>query len=158
MVSMIAVIDKNRVIGLKGQIPWNLPADKQYFREKIKGQNVLAGRRVYDSFPQLPDIAAQVYVLTNEPETLPDNVRSVASVEEAVNLSNKDLAVIGGGITFAQALPYADTLYLTEIEHEFEGDTYFPEFASQFHLESATIGEDETFPYTFSFNVYKRSE
>lgn len=129
---IIAAVAKNGVIGKDGDIPWHIPEDLQHFKEKTTGNTVVMGRKTFeslpDSFKPLPD--RQNIVLTRsdfDPEN--ESVVIANSLDEAWEKSeNEKVFIMGGAGVYEQTLGEADKISLTEIDEEYEGDTFFPEF------------------------------
>ena len=132
-ISAIAAMSENRVIGDNNQLPWHLPADMNYFKEKTMGHCVVSGRKNFESIPAkyrpLPGRYNMV-ITRNEHYSYPQ-ADTVHSLDEAINkakeLGEAELFIIGGGEIFKQSLPVVDKVYLTRIHHPFEGDVFFPE-------------------------------
>ena len=125
MVSLVVAHSANRVIGRDGGMPWHLPGDLKRFRELTTGHAVVMGRRTYESLPDafrpLPN--RRNVVLSGDPEYRAGGAEVVADLEAALAAH---CFVIGGGVTYAQALPHAQRVYATELEAEIDGDTFFP--------------------------------
>lgn len=160
-VAMIAAMDRNRVIGFRDTIPWRLPAEQQYFKRITMGHTVLSGRINYEAMKR-PLPGRTNVVLTRDPQFESEGCEVVRSVAEALarygGKQNTPLFVIGGEQIYRLFLPYASTLYLTVIDDEFEGDTYFPEWASTEWTEiSREPGvTDERNPHSYTYYVYRR--
>lgn len=131
--SLVAAIAANGVIGADGEMPWHLPKDLAHFRETTVGHPVVVGRHTFEAIAAaidgpLPD--RKNVVLTSRPETLPDSVTAVSSLEAArreIRAHDADIAyVAGGGSVYRQLLPEADELVLTELADSYEGETTFP--------------------------------
>jgi dihydrofolate reductase len=123
---IIAALDRNHVIGKDGKLPWHLPADLQRFKRLTTGHTVLMGRKTYESLGRpLPN--RRNVVLSSRPV---EGVETYASLSEALRaLEDVDTVfIIGGGEIFRQALPIVDGLYLTIVDGEHEGDTFFPDY------------------------------
>jgi dihydrofolate reductase len=129
-VSLLAAVARGGVIGRDGGIPWRLPEDMARFRDLTVGHSVVMGRRTWDSLPDRfrPLPGRGNVVVTRNPDWSAQGADRAASIEEALELLSADprVFVIGGGETYAAALPYADELLLTEIDADVEGDTTFP--------------------------------
>jgi dihydrofolate reductase len=125
VVSLVVAHSANRVIGRDGGLPWHLPGDLRRFRELTTGHAVVMGRRTYESLPDafrpLPN--RRNVVLSADPAYRADGAEVVTGLEAALAAH---CFVIGGGVTYAQALPHAQRVYATEIEAEIDGDTFFP--------------------------------
>ncbi|MBE5937410.1 MAG: dihydrofolate reductase [Lachnospiraceae bacterium] len=128
MIALVAAYDKNRVIGYKGRIPWNIQGEQRRFRELTTGNVVVMGRRTYEEIGRpLPNRTTIVVSSTACYEG--ENLRTVTSLAKALELAlDKDVYISGGARLYEEALPIADKLYITEIEGSFEGDTFFLEF------------------------------
>ncbi len=131
-ISLVAAMDRNRVIGMRGALPWHLPADLRHFKQLTLGKPLLMGRKTWESLPGiLPDRAH--LVLTRDLEYRADGARVVHRVEDALNEATRladELMVIGGGEIYRLFLPMADRLYLTEVDTEVKGDAWFPELVA----------------------------
>lgn len=131
LISLIGAMAKNRVIGVEGRIlPWHLSADLKRFRAMTHGHAVIMGRKTWAKFPKpLPNRLNIVVSRTLIAQDVPSGVLIAKSLDEALALAPKNESeafVIGGAEIFAAAMNRADRIYLTVIEIEAEGDTYFP--------------------------------
>jgi len=129
-VAMIAAMARGRVIGRGNDIPWRLPAERQYFKRVTMGHTVLSGRLNFESMKR-PLPGRRNVVMTRDPGFAAEGCEIVRDVREALARyardENSPLFIIGGEQIYKLFMPYADTLYLTVIDAEFEGDTFFPE-------------------------------
>ena len=160
--SAIVVMAHNGVIGDKGGLPWRLPADLRHFRETTMGHAVVMGRRTWESIGR-PLAGRRNLVLTRDPAFCPPlGCEAVRSVDELfARLDDEGEAfVIGGAQIYRLLLPWTKRLYITRIDHEFEGDAYFPDVDwSRWRLVSQRPGvTDERNPYRYEFLVYERAE
>jgi len=133
MLSMIAAVAKNRAIGKGNQLPWHLPNDLRRFRQITTGHTIIMGRKTFESLPGILPDRHHIVITRNQsfkPED--DRVTVVHSVDELLGLINKEeeAFVIGGAEVYSQLLPYAEKLYLTAVDREFEADAFFPELDS----------------------------
>lgn len=129
MISMIAAIGKNRELGKNNDLIWHFKEDMKFFRETTTGNTVIMGRKTFESLPHaLPN--RRNIVITQNANYVADGAEVVGSIKEAiVKTENDNVFIIGGGKIYAEFLPVADKLYLTEIDGECkEADTFFPEF------------------------------
>jgi dihydrofolate reductase len=125
MIKIIVATSKNNVIGNNNSLIWNLPADLKRFKELTTHNNIVMGRKTYESIGRaLPN--RRNIIVTRDKDYNVDNCDVVNSIEEALLLCNNDCFIIGGGEIYKQTLPIADMIYLTEINSIFEGDTFFP--------------------------------
>ncbi len=156
--SLIVAIAKNHVIGKDNQLIWHLPADLKYFKRVTLGHTIIMGRKTYDSMGKPLPNRTNV-VITRQQDFHPDGVIVKSSLEEALKgLQLDEVFIIGGGEIFKHALPLMDKLYVTEIDHDFDGDVFFPPInLDVWKLEEAHPQEkDDKNPYNFSFNIYTR--
>jgi dihydrofolate reductase len=159
-ITMIAAMARNRVIGAHNDLPWNLPDDMAFFIRSTTGLTVLMGRKTLESFHGPLKNRTNV-VLTRDRNYHPEGCIIVHSVEEALErFENDDLMVVGGAEIYKQMLPYADTILLTEVEAEVEGDALFPEFeGEEWTLEDSEFHPaDERHAYEFRFQTYRRKD
>lgn len=128
VVSLIAAIASNRVIGNRGGIPWDIPADRRRFRELTTGHPLIMGRKTFESIGR-PLPGRRTIVVTRQPDYRADGCEVTHALEDAIALcaGAAELFVAGGGELYSQALHLADRLYLTLVDLEAEGDTTFPD-------------------------------
>jgi dihydrofolate reductase len=158
VISIVVAHDANRVIGRDGGLPWRLPSDLKHFRELTSGHTVVMGRKTFESLPAkfrpLPD--RRNVVLSSDPAYRAQGADVFADLDSALASCDGDkVFVIGGGQTYAQALPLARRIYATHVEAEVEGDTYFPALpagAWRCVEQSDSIAENG---HTFSFRVHE---
>jgi dihydrofolate reductase len=160
MISFIVAMDKHRVIGKNNQLPWHLPADLKFFKKVTMGHPIIMGRKTHESIGK-PLPGRENVIVTRNLNYHSDGCLVIHSVEELLQYAQgkqEEVFVIGGAELFKEVFPYTDRLYLTQIDEEFEGDTYFPEFhLNEWILLSQEKGiKDEKNPYDYSFNIYKR--
>jgi dihydrofolate reductase len=130
--TLVAALARNRAIGLRGGMPWHLPAELAHFKLTTMGKSLIMGRRTWESIGRaLP--GRQNIVVTRDAELDAPGCEIANSLDEAVSMATSDeVMVIGGGSLYQQALPKADRMVLTHIECEAEADTWFPRWdASQ---------------------------
>jgi len=123
-ISLIVAVSRNGVIGANNKLPWHLPADLKRFKQLTMGHPILMGRKTFESIGK-PLSGRTNIVITRQKEFQCCGTTVVHSVEEALldHENEKEAFVIGGAEIFRQALPFADRIYLTRIEKDFEGDT-----------------------------------
>jgi dihydrofolate reductase len=126
--SAIVAMASNRVIGANNQLPWRLPADLARFKRLTMGHAIVMGRKTYESIGR-PLPGRTMIVVTRQRGYAPEGVKVAHSVDEALALAQGDdeVFIIGGAELFAQTMDRLDRLYLTLIEREVPGDTFFPE-------------------------------
>ncbi|OON68629.1 dihydrofolate reductase [Hymenobacter sp. CRA2] len=160
MIALVVARADNGVIGRDNQLPWHLPADLRHFKQLTTGHPVVMGRRTYESIGRpLPN--RRNIVVTRQQEWQAEGVETAHSVLGALELArqtDEDVFVIGGAEIYREALPAADTVFLTEVHHAPDGDTALPEFtASVWREESRERHEpDDRHAYAFSFVTLRR--
>lgn len=159
-ISVIVARTKNKVIGKDNQMPWHLPVDLAWFRQNTVGKPVIMGRKTYESIGRL--LPKRPNIILSRSGFAVDGAYSATSLEQAVELAKSfansdEIMIIGGGELFKQALLTVDTLYLTEIQAEIEGDTFFEFDEENWQLVEEKWSEvDENNPYRCRFVVLKR--
>ncbi len=129
-IALVAAMDRNRLIGANNQLPWRLPADMRHFRQITLGHTLLMGRLTWESLGK-PLPQRRNLVISRGDLSL-EGAQQVRSIEQAIALTgDQELMVIGGAQLYSAALPMAERLYLTLVDWEFEGDTWFPEWDEQ---------------------------
>lgn len=126
--SIIAAIAANNVIGKANRLPWNIPEDLEYFYRLINGKTVIMGHKTYDSISGAIEGSQNVVFTHNQRLQLPDCVmaHSLSQVLVLGQDATAEMMVIGGSSIYRQLLPFVDKMYLTFINREFIGDSYFP--------------------------------
>ena len=160
---MIAAMGNNRVIGLDNQMPWHLPADLQWFKKTTMGSPIIMGRKTYDSIGfSLPgrlniilsrnaDLKIKGCTVVN---TLDD---ALITAKQSENKSD-EVFITGGANLYNNYLQEADMLYLTLIDEEFKGDTFFPDYTQYEWNQVDRINNpaDDKNPYPYSFVTLER--
>ncbi len=161
-ISLIVAISKNRVIGIDNQIPWYLPADLKYFKRTTLGHHILMGRKSYLSIGK-PLPRRTNLVLTRNAFFTAAGIQVIHSIEGGIELAKAagedELFIIGGGEIYRQSMELVDRMYITEVDIETEGDTFFPEIdESQWKLSSEEYHKaDERNKWNYCFKIYDRS-
>lgn len=135
-VVMIAAMSRNRVIGVGNRLPWYLPEDLKRFKSVTLAKPLVMGRKTFESIGR-PLPGRLNIVITRDEDYRREGIRVCHSLDEALQLADhqalidgaSEIVVMGGGEIYAQALPLATTLNLTEVDVEIEGDAFFPDFA-----------------------------
>jgi dihydrofolate reductase len=156
ILSIIAAVARNGVIGRNGALPWRLPADLKHFKSVTMGKPVIMGRRTWESLGK--PLPGRMNIVVTSRRDLP--VPCAGSLDEALRLaaSADEVFVIGGARLFAEALARASRLYLTEIDADFDGDTWFPPFRRTEWSLVSSVGRkgDETNPIDLTFRCFER--
>lgn len=160
-VSLIAAVDRTRLIGEEGELPWHLPRDLKRFKEITMRKPILMGRKTHESIGK-PLPGRENIVLTRNENFEAEGCRVVHTPEDALQMtgiSGEEVMVIGGASVYAAFIDRADRMYLTVIHHVFEGDTYFPAFdPSPWVITSIDDhSPDDENPYPYSFYVLNRA-
>lgn len=154
MISLIAAMSNNRVIGHAGQMPWHLPAELAYFKKITSHKTVLMGKRTFASIGKaLPN--RRNIVLTRQADFFAPNCEIFSSLAEALAAlpADTESLIIGGGELYRQTLPLAARLYLTFIDCELAGDTFFPQWDPAEWQESHSTYHSADSDNLFSFRT-----
>lgn len=156
MIRMIAAYAHHQVIGLAGKVPWHLPADSHYFQQTTLGQTVVMGRKTFETLDE-PLVKRRNIVLSSDPSFHPTDAEVLRTKAEVLALG--DVWIIGGEQIYRLFLDVADQLYLTEIDLEVTGDTFFPAWdRAAFRLLSRREGVlDAQNRHPHVYLVYERS-
>lgn len=165
IISLIAAIGENRVIGNDGDLPWHLPDDMKFFSSTTRGHHVLMGRKNYDSIPKKyrPLPGRPNIVVTRNKSFSDDQVIVANSIEEGIEIARDkgetELFIIGGGEIYRQTLELADKLYITHVNASPDGDAFFPEFdASQWSEQIIDHhSKDDVHNFSFEIRVYEKN-
>ncbi len=163
VISLIAAVARNGVIGKDNKLPWNLPDDLKYFREKTKGHPVIMGKKTFLSVGR-PLPGRTNIILTHEKDFSALGCLLAASLTEAFELAEtapggEEVFVIGGAEIYRQTLPLAQKLYLTLVDADFDGDTFFPEFDrsawQEIEAREGKVDSENKIPHRFTVLVKK---
>ena len=160
VITLIAGVARNGAIGRDNQLLWRLPEDMAHFKALTQGHPVIMGRKTWDSLPArfrpLPN--RRNIVLSRDLSLKLDGAEVFSSLKEALTacLDAPQVFVIGGAQIYAEALPLADRLELTEIDADFDGDTFFPTWRRADFRETARETHTGAEGWTFHFARYDR--
>jgi dihydrofolate reductase len=158
-ISLIVAMAQNGVIGRDNTLPWRLPEDLKRFKTFTLGKPLLMGRKTFESIGR-PLPGRDNLVLTRDRSWSAAGVSVVHSVEEALARAagNEELVAIGGAEIYRLVLPFARRIYLTHVQADVPGDTYFPEFdATQWaDVECRMHPADERHAYPVTFVTLER--
>ncbi len=153
-ITIVVAMAANRVIGKDNCLPWHLPADLKHFKQLTLGKPVVMGRKTYESIGRPLPERTNIVVTRDRDYAAPGCV-VVHSLEAALEAAgaSAEVMVIGGAGLYRQILPLTDTIHLTRVQAEFEGDTVFPELnEADWHEVSRTDCEpDAKNPWPYSF-------
>jgi dihydrofolate reductase len=162
MLSFIVAMDSKSAIGKNNELPWHLPADLAFFKQVTMGKPIVMGRKTHESIGKaLP--GRENIVLTRDEQYKSKDCFIIHSPSEITDIENRlddELFVIGGAEIFKEMFPLADRLFITRIEGDFGGDTFFPSFnQEEWDLVSKEKGHrDDKNPYDYYFMIYDRKQ
>ncbi|MDM1073492.1 dihydrofolate reductase [Empedobacter brevis] len=162
MINIVVAKASNNVIGAKNDLIWHLPNDLKHFKSLTSGHPIIMGRKTFESLGHpLPNRTN--IVVTRDQNWNAEGIGITSSLVKAIETAKKideDVYIIGGGNIYKQAMEFTDVLYITEVHHEFDGDTYFPEIDSEEweEVDREDFKKDEKHPYAYSFVTYRRIE
>lgn len=160
-VSLVVAASDNHMIGKDNQLLWHLPKDMKFFKDTTWAMPVVMGRKTFESLGKRVLPGRLNIILTKQHGLQYDNTEVVGSLEEAIQLAaNENYAevfVIGGGQIYQEAMSIADTIYMTRVHTQIEGDTLFPIMDASWELAySYPNAVDEKHLYAFDFECWKR--
>lgn len=159
MISLIVAHDKNRVIGYEKKMPWHLPGELKYFKEQTMGKPIIMGRKTFESIGR-PLPGRRNIVITRNKNYNAEGIEVVSSLDEALKLVSKEqeIMIIGGEQIFKLALPIAHRLYITKIDYEFQGDTFFPQYDDEWTMISKSEPIEVPDGYAYTYYIYDRKK
>jgi dihydrofolate reductase len=164
-IALIAAVAENNCIGIHNKLPWYLPEDLKYFKAATTGKAIIMGRNTYDSLGRPLPNRSNIVITRNPQFSAPEGVRIAHSLDDALKIAeaiahiqgHDEVVVIGGAQIYAEALPRADRLYLTEVKKTVEGDAFFPQWNKADWQEIARENHHyEPTALDYSFVVYER--
>lgn len=165
IISLIAAASSNRVIGVQNQLPWHLPADLKFFKEKTLGHHILMGRKTWESFGKPLPGRTSVVISQSSGLVVPEGVFLFEQIKDGIefarNRGESELMIIGGGQIFEKSIPFADRIYLTHVYTRIphgEGVILFPSvLQSDWKIVSSEIrNKDEKHAFGMDFLVLER--
>ena len=157
--SIIVAMAKNRTIGINNTLPWRCPEDLKHFKALTMGHHMIMGRKTFDSIGK-PLPGRTTVVVTRNTDLQIEGCQIAHSLKAAIAACAGDgeIFIVGGAELYRQAITLADTLYITEIQQDVDGDAHFPEFdQSTWNETSREIRSQETpQPLTFHFVTYRK--
>ncbi|MBX3709934.1 MAG: dihydrofolate reductase [Gammaproteobacteria bacterium] len=156
IVSAIAAMSENRVIGNNNQLPWQLPADLKHFKVTTTSHPIIMGRKTFESIGRPLPNRSNIIMTHHHAFQAPGCVIAVSvkeALQHAATLDNKEIFIIGGAEIYKQFMSYITRIYLTIIHHTFIGDAYFPMLPANTWKERERIfhepDEENAYPYSF---------
>jgi dihydrofolate reductase len=159
IISIIAAIGENNVLGKDNKLIWNMPADMQHFKNMTTGHHIIMGRKTWESMGKKPLPNRTSIVITRDKKYKAEGCILVHSLEEALKAvtNDEEVFIIGGAEVYKEAMGKADKLYITRIHHKFEGDVFFPVIGKEwFEAINNDFEKDAKNKYDFSLCEYER--
>lgn len=158
--SIIVAMAKNRTIGIDNTLPWRIPEDLKHFKALTMGHHLVMGRKTFDSIGR-PLPGRTTVIVSRDRSRKIGGCIVTHSLDEAIAAcaGDNEFFVVGGAEIYAQALQFAGTLYVTEIQQEIAGDAHFPEFDRNTWREVAREkrSQSEPQPLEYHFVTYRRN-
>ncbi|MGN1329828.1 MAG: dihydrofolate reductase [Clostridia bacterium] len=161
MLSIIVAKGKNNIIGNENKLVWSLPADLERFKKLTTGHVIIMGRKTFESLGRVLPNRKHI-VFTQNPDFTVDNenvkiVHSMLEIKEYIDDNNENF-VIGGAMIYSLLMPHVTKMYVTEINKDFEGDTFFPKINLDIWQETKREKgiQDEKNKYDYDFVTYER--
>jgi dihydrofolate reductase len=155
MIRLIAAMDSERGIATDSGIPWKLPGDTAYFREKTASGLIVMGRATYDEFAA-PLHGGENYVLSTTTVPLRSGFEAITGLQQLrAAHPDEDIWVIGGATVYRETIAEADELLLTQVLRDFECTKFFPPYQADFELESQSADHQEG-GVTYRFETWQR--
>lgn len=165
----IAAVGKNGVIGKGSDLPWDIPEDMKFFREATKNHIVIMGRKTLDALKS-PLPKRENAIITRQKDFQAKGALVFSDVKSAIDhyrsrekeFAGKIIFIIGGAQIYEAAMDFVDEVWLTEIEHEFDGDIFFPFYRdgkfhrAEFIRAESRLKQDLASPYMYRFNEFRR--
>ena len=148
---IIVAMSCNQVIGRDGKIPWHLPQDLKRFKTLTMGHPIIMGRKTHESIGRVLPGRTNV-VLTRNAQYSSAGTKVFNSLDAALAKLNDDHDqgfIIGGAAVYREALPRVDRVYLTLIEEEIQGDTFFPQLPTETFIETVRQSHESPMPHSF---------
>ena len=161
--NMIAAVDNNWAIGLRGGLLVRIPRDQQMFREMTEGKVIVIGRKTLETFPQKQPLKNRVNIILSKDKSYVVKdaivVHSIGALaEELKKYDTNDVYVAGGASVYEQLLPYCDTAYITKVDYTYQADAYFPCLDRMEDWELTAESEEQTyFDLEYYFQKYGNS-
>ncbi len=162
IISAIVARAENGVIGVENRLPWHLPGDLKWFKQKTLGHHIIMGRKSFESLSK-PLPGRTTIILTRDKNYAHSSCFVVNSIDQALLLAyergEKEAFILGGGHVYKQTIKLWDRLYLTEVHATPKGDTYFPSFDEKMFktVFSEHHPADDKNRYSYTFKVYEKS-
>jgi len=162
IISQIVAVSLNNVIGKENSLPWHMPTDMAYFKNKTWGHHIVTGRRNYEAEGKALPARVNIVITRNPGFHISDAI-VVHQLDEAIEIANRseedELFIVGGAEIYKLAMQVTERIYLTRIHAQFEGDTFYPELDmtvwKQVSIDRRKA--DGKNPYDYDFIIYERA-
>ena len=158
MITLLVAHDLNRVIGVDNKMPWHIPEELGYFKKVTMGKAIVMGRKTFESIGKVLPGRLNIIITRNDNYSI-DGAEVVHSLKEAIELGktySEEVVIIGGAEIFNQSMEIADKLYITVIQNEYEGDTYFPKYGDEWKLISESGEQHSTDGIAYTYLVVEK--
>ena len=161
MLSIVVAKAKNNIIGKENKLIWHLPEDLKHFKEITTGHTIIMGRKTFESLGRvLPNRKHIIFSQNPDFKVNNENVEVVHSLLQIQDLieGEEEAFVIGGAMIYNLLMPYVTKMYVTEIDKEFEGDTFFPKINTEIWKETSREKgkKDEKNNLDYDFVTYEK--
>jgi dihydrofolate reductase len=159
LISLIAAVAENGLIGKDNKLPWHLPADLRFFKKTTLGHPIIMGRKNFESIGKVLPGRTNIVLTRNTNFAEVENLKVAHSLKEAFEIAREtgtdECFVIGGAEIYKEALPFCQKLYITKVHGIFDGNTFMPEFEKGFRkISSVSNLKDEQNVYDYDFEVF----
>ena len=161
IISQIVAASLNNVIGKNNALPWKMPTDSAYFKNKTWGHHIITGRKNYEAEGKALPGRVNIVLTRNFNYKIPDGIvvqRFDDAIAIATQVDEEELFVVGGSEIYNLAMPFTDRIYLTRIHARIDGDTFYPDldWSEWKEISIESHQKDNLNPYDFDFIVYER--
>ncbi len=163
IISQIVAVSLNNAIGKDNGLPWHMPTDMAYFKNKTWGHYIITGRRNYEAEGKALPGRVNIVLTRNPDYQIADGI-VVNELEDAINIARKsgekELFIVGGAEIYKLAMPVTDRIYLTKIHAHIDGDTFYPELDMNTWEEVSIERKkaDATNPFDYDFIIYAKND
>jgi dihydrofolate reductase len=159
IISLVVAISNNYCIGKDNQLLWHLPKDLKFFKQHTTGKPVIMGRKTFDSIGKPLPNRRNIVISTNQ-NLIIEGAEVVNSLQEAITLckGEEEVCIIGGGKIYNEAINIVNKMYITMVDADIEGDTYFPKInlSKWYEVFSEKQFKDEKHVFDYTFKIYIR--
>lgn len=159
--AILVAYSLNRVIGAQGVIPWNLPSERNRFKEICKNKKVIMGRKTFEEIGK-PLSYCTIVIVSSSMKTAPEGCLLAKTFKQAINLcrqnadADTEILIAGGQEIYTQALPLCSKIYATEIQMNIEGDRFFPTLPQEENWQKTVEMEKEENGIKYQYVTWQR--